>query len=138
MPRPGKAAAEQALAARAARFSRAPTWNGLAPGDAVRIAGIRGGHWRFRCHVTNLASGATWVEVDELDVPRRASGAARRPGASAGETATRRPPVRRVRSFAEDRVVSASRRRTRRRPEADGQERFAFDLSREPDPVGEA
>lgn len=131
MPRPGKAAAESARAAHAARFSRAESWNGLAVGDAVRIAGIRGGHWRFRCHVTNLASGATWVEVDELDVPRRASGAARRSETPAGGDEERRPPVRRVRSFAEDRVVSRARRRSRARPEAPGQGHFAF----EPGPV---
>lgn len=113
-----------AAAALTARFAKAELWNGLAPGDAVKIAGIKGGHWRYRCHVTNMSSGATWVDVAELDVPRRASGAVPLP--KEGEE-QRQPAVRRVRSFAEDRIVPIRRKRRRSEKKAAG-EQGAFDL----------
>jgi hypothetical protein len=49
------------------RFVRTENWNGLRPGDAVRIRGLKGGIWRYRSHVLNSATGATWVEVSELE-----------------------------------------------------------------------
>ncbi len=115
VPRASKKAAEVASARLEARFVRSELWNGFVRGDVVRIAGIRGGHWRFRHHVENTATGTSWVEVDELDVPRGAGAVARRV-AGAGEHAalesdTRLPPVRRVRAFSEDRVSLARVRR---------------------------
>lgn len=96
---------------------RTETWNGLLPGDAVRIAGIRGGHWRYRCHVVNERNGATWVEVAELDVPRLATSVARAASASADARTLR---ARRLRSFAPERVIPLRRRR-RVRPASPGQ-----------------
>lgn len=116
------------MAARSARFARVDAWNGLSPGDAVRITGIRGGHWRYRCHVTNVTSGATWVEVAELDVPRRAAAAVRLPGEGGGDDGGRTPSVRRVRSFAEDRVVPVRRRRRRDRGSRSDQGELDLDL----------
>lgn len=49
------------------RFVRTENWNGLSPGDPVRIKGLRGGIWRYRCHVLNAATGATWIEVSEFE-----------------------------------------------------------------------
>ena len=57
----------------------------------MRIAGIRGGHWRYRCHVLNERTGATWVEVTELDVPHLAAGVAR---AAGSRPDARNPPAR--------------------------------------------
>ncbi len=92
---------------------RSETWNGLRPGDSVRIAGIRGGHWRYRCHVRNERSGADWIEVVELDVPRLAAGLARATSTHADTTI---PPTRRLRSFAPERVIPLKRRGSGRRP----------------------
>jgi hypothetical protein len=119
MPRSSKRAADAALAA-TSRFRRTGQWNGLVAGDAVRIAGIRGGHWRFRNHVENLETGSSWLEVDELDLPRgtappAASGGA--PDAAGGQGSdgeSRPPPVRRVRAFSEERVLPLRVPRRRR------------------------
>lgn len=44
-----------------------PEWEGLVPGDAVKVsteflAGKRGYRWQFRAHVKNLATGAEWID----------------------------------------------------------------------------
>lgn len=127
-------AGREAAAALSARFTRTEAWNGLAPGDAVKITGIRGGHWRYRCHVTNVSSGATWVEVAELDVPRKASGAVRLPGEGGEEGECRTPSVRRVRSFAEDRIVPLRRRRRRTATSLSEQGVLDLDLPAHEDP----
>jgi hypothetical protein len=117
MPRSSKRAADAALAA-TSKFRRSDLWNGFVQGDAVKIAGIRGGHWRFRCHVENLETGASWIEVAELDLPRGTvvpPTAGRAPDSSTGEDGeSRHLPVRRVRAFDEERVLQlrAPRRRT--------------------------
>lgn len=40
-------------------------WNGLRPGDAVRVAdtAMRGDRWEFRAHVRNRHTDDEWVEV---------------------------------------------------------------------------
>lgn len=111
-------------------FARTEAWNGLSAGDPVRIAGLRGRRWRFRCHVVNLATGATWVEVAELDVARGAAGASRAAGA---DMAHRQLPVRRIRSFAEDRVVPLPSARRTRGARAVGSGQGTLDLGL-PDP----
>jgi hypothetical protein len=44
---------------------RAERWNGLRPGDPVRVADlpIRGASWQFRAHVRNVRNGHEFVEV---------------------------------------------------------------------------
>ncbi|MBV8463145.1 MAG: hypothetical protein JO368_07615 [Acidimicrobiales bacterium] len=44
---------------------RSERWNGLRPGDAVRVAGtaMRGDRWEFRVHVHNRRTDDEWVEV---------------------------------------------------------------------------
>ncbi len=46
-------------------LERRRTWAGLTEGDPVDVLDDRerGATWRFAAHVTNLSSGATWVEV---------------------------------------------------------------------------
>ncbi|MDA8035330.1 MAG: hypothetical protein M0T71_14380 [Actinomycetota bacterium] len=115
---------------------RSDAWNELRPGDAVRLAGIRGGHWRYRCHVLNERSGATWVEVTELDVPRLAAGVAR---AAGSRPDARNPPARRLRSFAPERVIPLRRPGRRRRPVPPGQGVLELDLAEDepaPDTAG--
>lgn len=102
-------------------FARNEAWNDLTAGAPVRIAGLRGRRWRFRCHVENVATGATWVEVAELDTPRGAG-----PG-RAGEPEIE-PPVRRIRSFPEDRIVPLRRRRRGRLDPPPGQGTFDLGL----------
>ena len=101
-----KKEAEVQRAALAAKYARTESWNGFEPGDKVKIKGTYGGHWRYRCHVRNVATGATWVEVAELELPKKG---AHVPDAIDDED--RQPRVRCVRSFAEDRLVRVGRRR---------------------------
>jgi hypothetical protein len=61
-----QAALEKEATARLARFERVDNWNGLMPGDPVRITGHRGGTWKFRAFVTNTSNGASWIEVSEV------------------------------------------------------------------------
>lgn len=67
---------------------RSQTWNGLAAGAPVFIAGtgMRGASWTFRAHVRNEATGAEWVEVV---------------GGRSGD--------RKIRSFSPDRVFAVSK-----------------------------
>lgn len=77
-PRRVQAALEKDAALRLARFERLEQWQGLSPGDQVRVAGHRGGTWRFRAFVTNTSNGASWVEVSEtLAAGRRRTRGAR-------------------------------------------------------------
>lgn len=112
-------AAEQTRARLEAKYVRNAQWNGLLAGDVVRVRGERGARFVFRCHVLNRSNDATWVEVDELALPRRnrlgppAIGAG---GEEPGAGDEVRPVVRRQRSFAEDRIVPPKPRSRRRRP----------------------
>ena len=76
-------------------IERSDRWNGLRPGDPVRVAGVamRGATWRFRAHVRNLRNGHESVEVV---------------GGRHGD--------RTLRSFSPDRIFPAAARR----PAADG------------------
>ena len=49
----------------AGHIERSDRWNGLRPGDPVRVSGVamRGATWRFRAHVRNLHNGHESVEV---------------------------------------------------------------------------
>jgi hypothetical protein len=108
-----QAALSKEATLRLARFERLETWNGLVPGDQVRIAGHRGGTWRFRAFVTNTSNGASWIEVSEvLGARRRTTKAA--PGAEeeGGSVTT----VTRTRSFRPELVTPV--RKTRRRRSA--------------------
>ncbi len=98
-----KRAADAARAA-AARYVRVDLWNGFVAGDPVRVAGIRGGRFRFRCHVENRVAGTSWIELDELEVLR---GSGRTVAAGDQGDPALRPQVRRVRAFAEERVTLA-------------------------------
>src|SRR5579863_4081726 len=60
-----QAALEKDAMVRLARFERVEEWEGLSPGDRVRVTGHRG-TWHFRAFVTNTSNGATWVEVAEV------------------------------------------------------------------------
>lgn len=117
MPRSSKRSADAARSAATARFVRQELWNGFVKGEAVRIAGIRGGHWRFRCHVENVQAGTSWIEVDELDVPRGVQLPSTAPDGyhRTDEEEVRQPPVRRVRAFSEERVLLIRPGRRRRR-----------------------
>lgn len=46
-------------------LERSDRWNGLRPGDPVRVEGLamRGATWRFQAHVRNLRNGHESVEV---------------------------------------------------------------------------
>jgi hypothetical protein len=73
----------------------------------VRIKGIRGGIWRYRCHVLNSASGASWVEVAELE-----------PLAGVPVADARRDPqmatVKTTRNFDLDRIIKLPKPRGKR------------------------
>jgi hypothetical protein len=49
----------------ATHLVRSERWNGLRPGDPVRVADLpmRGASWQFRAHVHNLRNGHESVEV---------------------------------------------------------------------------
>jgi hypothetical protein len=89
------------------RFVRTENWYGLRPGDPVRIKGIRGGIWRYRCHVLNSTSGASWVEVSELE-----------PLAGVPVADARRDPqmatVKTTRTFAVERIIKLPKPRAKR------------------------
>jgi hypothetical protein len=89
------------------RFVRTESWNGLQPGDPVRIKGIKGGIWRFRCHVLNTATGGTWIEISELEP------VAGVPVAEARRD-NRKAMVKSARTFDVDRIVKLPR--PRRKP----------------------
>jgi hypothetical protein len=107
-----RAMADEAVQ-RLARFDRAEVWQGLVPGDAVRIAGHRGRTWLFQAYVTNTSNGASWVEVSEVVVARGEVGgdAARR--SEAGEAGRR--TFSRPRSFRPELVTPLRKRKRRRR-----------------------
>lgn len=107
------------------RFVRIDHWNGLVGGELVKVRGERGARFVFRFHVTNPSNGSSWIEVDELSLPRRGSAP---PVASDDEAPSR--PIRRQRAFAPDRIVKTPRRRQRRsRPETPAlQGQLPFDL----------
>ena len=112
--RRSRQAVEQEATVRLARFERSESWQGLAPGDSVRIAGHRGGTWRFRAFVTNTSNGASWVEVSEVMAAgrrRRASAAPPEEGEPAATTMTR------VRSFRPELVTPLKKGRRRSPPE---------------------
>jgi hypothetical protein len=101
-----KAEAEKGLE----RFVRTERWNGLQPGDPVRIKGIKGGIWRYRCFVLNSVTGATWVEVSELEpVAGVPVDAARRD--------TRQASVKSIRTFDGERIIKLPKPRARRSAE---------------------
>jgi hypothetical protein len=111
MPRPtprrltakAKAETEKALE----RFVRTGEWNGLRPGDSVRIKGVKGGIWRYRCHVLNSATGATWIEVSELEpVAGVPVGEARRD--------IEKAMVKSIRTFDVERIMKLPKPRARR------------------------
>jgi hypothetical protein len=115
----GKAEAHKRLE----RFVRTEHWSGLKPGDPVRIKGVKGGIWRYRCHVLNSATGATWVEVSELEP------AAGVPVAEARRD-TRMAAVRSTRTFDVDRIVKLRAPRKKRTRDFEQLE-FGY---REPEP----
>jgi hypothetical protein len=49
----------------ASHLQRSSEWAGLREGDRVDVvdARERGGSWSFGAHVTNVETGAVWVEV---------------------------------------------------------------------------
>lgn len=104
---------EEAAATSLGRFVRSESWNGLQPGDVVRVAGQsrRGRHWRFKAHVTNTGNGASWVEVLLVEGPVPS----RRPGEDDADGVA--PRAERVRSFAPELVSPRWQRRGRRRPD---------------------
>lgn len=112
--RRSRQAVEQEATVRLARFERSESWQGLSPGDPVRIAGHRGGTWRFRAFVTNTSNGASWVEVSEVMAAgrrRRASASPAEEGEPASTTMTR------ARSFRPELVTPLKRGRRRSTPE---------------------
>jgi hypothetical protein len=114
-----QAALEKDATLRLARFERLESWEGLEPGDPVRIAGHRGGTWRFRAFVTNTSNGASWVEVSEvLAVRRKASAPAGDPDAPEDAPAPTAGSLTRARSFRPEQVVPLKRRGRRRRAPA--------------------
>src|SRR5579872_5223484 len=123
-----QAALERDATVRLARFERLETWNGLMPGDAVRIAGHRGGTWKFRAFVTNTSNGASWVEVSEvLAAGRRRASAQVVPADTDGEGVGDGSGVHggtamtRTRSFRPEQVTPvrrSGRRRGRPKPPA--------------------
>ena len=50
---------------RAAKYDRLETWAGLRVGDAIDVDGVagRGLTFTFMAHVTNKATGESWVEA---------------------------------------------------------------------------
>lgn len=109
-----QAALEKEATVRLARFERLEAWNGLVPGDPVRIAGHRGGTWRFRAFVTNTSNGASWIEVSEVLGTRRRSKAAGDEG-EADRAGTSTGSVSRTRSFRPELVTPLRKARRRRR-----------------------
>ena len=120
-----QAALERDAMLRLARFERLEEWEGLSPGDPVRISGHRGGTWRFRAFVTNTSNGASWVEVSEVMAEGRRRGRApagaceAEDGAAVAEAGA---GMTRARSFRPE-LVLPLRRRRRRQPE-----RLAVDI----------
>jgi hypothetical protein len=113
-----QAALEKDATLRLARFERSESWEGLSPGDPVRIAGHRGGTWRFRAFVTNTSNGASWVEVSEvLAAGRRAKASVAPPEDpdADGDAPAGGGMVTRARSFRPEQVVPLKRRTRRRR-----------------------
>jgi hypothetical protein len=110
------AALEQDAMLRLARFERSESWQGLSPGDPVRIAGHRGGTWRFRAFVTNTSNGACWVEVSEVMAAgrRRRRPAGAPSGDEDGEPAA--TTMTRARSFRPELVVPLRSGRRRSEP----------------------
>lgn len=102
---------------RLARFDRVEVWQGLVPGDPVRIAGHRGRTWLFQAFVTNTSNGASWVEVSELVVARGEAGAeagsGRKEADEGGEVGKR--TFARPRSFRPELVVPVRKRKRRQR-----------------------
>jgi hypothetical protein len=47
------------------RLRRSGSWAGLRQDDPVDVLDdrVRGASWRFAAHVTNVETGATWIEV---------------------------------------------------------------------------
>jgi hypothetical protein len=122
---------------RLARFDRVEVWQGLVPGDPVRIAGHRGRTWLFQAFVTNTSNGASWVEVHELVVTRGEAGAeargGRREADEAGETGKR--TFARPRSFRPELVVPVRKRKRRRRSDPEPAAPPAPTLSEESGPA---
>jgi hypothetical protein len=111
-----RAMAEEAKQ-RLARFDRVEVWQGLVPGDPVRISGHRGRTWLFQAFVTNTSNGASWVEVHELVVARGEAGAeaggGRREADEGGDPGKR--TFARPRSFRPELVVPVRKRKRHRR-----------------------
>lgn len=99
--RPRASDLEQLRAELDAKYVRVLRWNGLSPGDVVRVRGERGARFVFRCHVTNRANDARWVELDELATAGTSDEGAQR-------------VIRRQRALPEERVVALARPRRRR------------------------
>jgi hypothetical protein len=114
--RRSRQAVEQEATVRLARFERSEAWQGLSPGDPVRIAGHRGGTWRFRAFVTNTSNGASWVEVSEVMAAgrRRRASAPVDPAEDGPAAAT---TMTRVRSFRPELVTPLKKGRRRSAPE---------------------
>jgi hypothetical protein len=109
-----QAALEKEATVRLARFERVESWNGLMPGDSVRITGHRGGTWKFRAFVTNTSNGASWVEVSEVLASGRRGRKA--PAADAAEESDGGgTSMTRTRSFRPELVIPV-RKPGRRRP----------------------
>lgn len=107
--RPRASDLEQLRAELDAKYVRLARWNGLSPGDVVRVRGERGARFVFRCHVTNRANDASWVELDEL-----AS------AASSNEDVAQ--VIRRQRALPEERVVALPRPRRARQRASQGEQ----------------
>ncbi len=97
-----------------AKYVRVARWNGLSSGDLVRVLGERGARFVFRCHVTNRANDARWVELDELAAAGTSDDGGHR-------------VVRRQRALPEERVVALARPRRSRAASMMG-EQGRFDL----------
>lgn len=112
--RRSRQAVEQEATVRLARFERSESWQGLTPGDPVRIAGHRGGTWRFRAFVTNTSNGASWVEVSEVMAAGRRRRTTRSAPDEEGEPAA--TTMTRARSFRPELVTPLEKRRRRSAP----------------------
>lgn len=107
----------------AAKLVRSEHWHGLQPGDIVKVHGERGARFVFRYHVLNRTNGSSWVELDELALPRRA------PGGATATALPERPVVRRQRSVDAERIIIVPRRARRQRSAPQGvQGAFDFGL----------
>lgn len=114
-----QAALEKEATVRLARFERMESWNGLVPGDAVRIAGHRGGTWKFRAFVTNTSNGASWVEVSEVLAAGRRRSTAQVDSGDGDEPQVGGTSMTRTRSFRPELVTPVRRSaRRRQRPKA--------------------